>query len=156
MITVQTITEDNFKDCLRLTATVPEENYVDSVVYSLAEAWLYGGDSLPLAIYKEDILIGFLCLYTGEENYQIINFLIDDQYQHRGNGTQAAKVCLEYLRKMYHPKRVSVPVYLENEIALFFWKKLGFSVSDSVEDNYMYLRYAYLDENNQVESIETW
>ena len=29
-------------------------------------------------------MIGFVSMYVGEENYQIINFLIDDAYQKKG------------------------------------------------------------------------
>ena len=83
MIALRTITEDHFSECLRLQASVENKNFVDSVVYSLAEAWLYHENTKPYAIYKNDKVIGFVSMYVGEENYQIINFLIDDFFREK-------------------------------------------------------------------------
>lgn len=41
MIELRTINEDNFEQCLNLKASVENESFVDSVIYSLAEAWIY-------------------------------------------------------------------------------------------------------------------
>lgn len=140
MIELRTINEDNYIDCLNLKASVGNQNWVDSVVYSLAEAWVYYKDTKPFAIYNDDIIIGFVSMYVGEENYQIINFLIDDAYQKQGFGSQAAKICIDYLRREYHAIRVSAPVELENTIAQNFWAKQGFAKSDTVEDGYVFMR----------------
>lgn len=63
-------------DCLNLKASVANENFVDSVAYSLAEAWVHYKDTKPFAIYADETMIGFVSMYVGEENYQIINFLL--------------------------------------------------------------------------------
>lgn len=55
--------------------------------------------TLPFAIYKSNRLIGFVSIYFGEQNHQIINFLIDDAYQNRGYGTAAAKACIDFIQK---------------------------------------------------------
>ena len=39
MINLRTIDENNFQACINLKATVDKDEFVDSVVYSLAEAW---------------------------------------------------------------------------------------------------------------------
>lgn len=41
MIELRMIHEDNYKDCLSLSACVTSENFADSVTYSLAEAWVF-------------------------------------------------------------------------------------------------------------------
>lgn len=38
MIELRTINEDNYEQCFNLKASVENENFVDSVIYSLAEA----------------------------------------------------------------------------------------------------------------------
>ncbi len=139
-IELKTITENNYKDCLRLNAAVENENFVDSVVYSLAEAWVFYKDTKPFAVYKNNTLIGFVSMYIGEKNYQIINFLIDSAFQKKGYGSAAAKICIEYLHTIYNAAVVSVPVELENTAAQTFWKKLGFSFSGTVEDGYIFMR----------------
>ena len=140
LIELREINEDNYQQCCGLKATVENESFVDSVAYSLAEAWVFYKDTKPFAIYDSDKMIGFVSMYVGERNYQIVNFLIDDVYRHKGLGTKAAKVCIRYLQREYNADRVSVPVDLENKLAQNFWKKLGFIFSDNVEEGYVFMR----------------
>lgn len=140
MIELRTINEDNYQQCIGLKASVENENFVDSVMYSLAEAWVFYKDTKPFAIYDNDKMIGFVSMYVGEKNYQIINFLIDDAFRHQGLGTKAAKACINYLQKEYSADKVSVPVYLENTAAQKFWEKLGFVYSNNIEDGYVFMR----------------
>ena len=140
MIELQTINEDNYQQCIGLRANVENENFVDSVMYSLAEAWVFYKDTRPFAIYDNDKMIGFVSMYVGEKNYQIINFLIHDAFRHQWLGTKAAKACINYLKKEYNADRISAPVYLENTAAQKFWEKLGFVYSDSIEDGYVFMR----------------
>lgn len=140
MIELRDITENNFTECLRLKASVDNENFVDTVTYSLAEAWLYYKETETFAIYNEETVIGFVSMYVGEDSYQITNFLIDDLYQKRGFGTEAAKSCIDFLKNKYNATRISVPVEIRNTTAHKFWGKLGFSHSDSIEDGYVFMR----------------
>ena len=140
MIKLQEVNEDNYKQCLDLKATVEHENFVDSVAYSLAEAWVFYPDIKPFAIYDDDEIVGFASIYVGEENYQIINFLIGDAFQKKGVGTKAAKICIRFLQNEYGAHRVSVPVALEHTAAQGFWSKLEFCFSDSIEDGYVFMR----------------
>ena len=140
MIELKTITEDNFEQCFNLKASVEDESFVDSVTYSLAEACVFYKETRPFAIYDDDTMIGFVSMYVGEENYQIINFLIDDAFQNKGLGTKAAKACIHFLQNEYGAKRVSVPVEMRNIGAQRFWEKLGFAFSDNVEDGYVFMR----------------
>lgn len=140
MIELRIIDESNYQKCLRLSASVENENFVDSVTYSLAEAWVFYKATKPFAIYNDDDAIGFVSMYVGENNYQIINFLIDDVHQRKGLGTSAAKICISFLQERYNANRVSVPVQIENTAALNFWKKLGFELSDNIEDGYVFMR----------------
>lgn len=140
MAELRIIDESNFKECLKLHTSVENADFVDSVVYSLAEAWLFYKDTKPFAIYENDRVVGFVSMYVGEENYQIINFLIDDAFQKRGLGTEAAKISISFLRAEYNASRISVPVETGHTAAQKFWGKLGFNFSDTVEDGYVYMR----------------
>lgn len=140
MVELRRITEDNFQQCLCLQASVADDSFVDTVPYSLAEAWLYYEDTRPFAIYNDNIMIGFVSMYVGEENCQIINFLIADSFQRKGFGTEAVKLCIEYLRNVYAAHKVSVPVKLEHTSAHAFWRKQGFRFSDTVENGYIFMR----------------
>jgi len=140
MIELRTISEENFKECLHLQASVENEDFVDPVVYSLAEAWLYFQDTRPFAIYSDDTIVGFVSMYVGEDNYQIINFLIDDAFQRKGFGAKAAKLCIEYLQREFSARRISAPVKIEHIAAQEFWIKQGFCLSDTIEDGYVFMR----------------
>lgn len=140
LVELRPIHPDNYRQCLGLTASVENENFVDPVAYSLAEAWVFYEDSRPFAIYDGNQMVGFVSMYVGEGNPQIINFLIDDAFQRKGLGTQAAKLCIRYLQEEHHADRVSVPVFWENLAARGFWEKIGFTASDHVEDGYIFMR----------------
>ncbi|MGT2715800.1 GNAT family N-acetyltransferase [Streptococcus respiraculi] len=141
MITLRPIDEDNFQACIALTVSVAEEDFVDPVLYSLAEAWLYRNCMEAFGIYHQDQLIGFVSLYIHNEHSEIINFLIDDAFQGQGYGSQAAQHSMQYLQEKHHTKRISLPVHIKNEKAKKFWIKQGFHPSDNIEDFYLFMRY---------------
>ena len=126
MVELRQISEDNFQQCLKVHASVQDDSFVDSVEYSLAEAWVYYQETRPFAIYNSGTIIGFVS--------------IDDAFQGKGLGTQAAKLCIEYLKNEFAARRISVPVNLENVAAKKFWEKQGFCLSDTIEDGYIFMR----------------
>ena len=113
---------------------------VDSVAFSLAEAWVFYEESRPFTIYADNVMVGFVSMSIGDNNPQIINFMIDSRFQKRGYGTAAVKLCIEYLCKEYNASRISLPVNLENKTALKFWSSLDFKQSDNIENGYLYMR----------------
>ena len=140
MITLRPITEDNFQEVLNLDLRSENQTFVDSVAYSLAEAWLYYAFTKPFAIYYKEHLIGYVSLYVAKDQYQIINFFISDAFQNKTYGTQAAKACILFLQKTYHAQIISLPVQQDNQGAKRFWTRLGFVASDTVEDGYVFMR----------------
>ena len=140
MVELRTINEDNYVECLNLHATAIDEDFVDSVAYSLAEAWVLNDGARPFVIYADDVMVGYVFMYIGNNNPQIINFMIDSRFQKRGYGTAAAKLCIEYLCKEHNASRISLPVHLENKTALKFWSSLGFERSDNIENGNLYMR----------------
>ena len=141
MIRFEEIREENFNECINLDPRVTNKDFADSVSHSLAEAWLYYPDMKPFAISMDDELIGFVLLYVGEQNFQIINFFIVEEFRGKGYGNEAAKLCIDYLKDSYKAEIISVPVDNMNLKALNFWKKLGFVKSENVEDGYSFMRY---------------
>lgn len=57
LINLRAIDESNYEQCFHLKASVENENFVDSVIYSLAEAWVYYEDTRPFAIYKGEEMV---------------------------------------------------------------------------------------------------
>ncbi len=140
MVELRTINEDNYEECLNLRASVANADFVDPVAWSLAEAWVFYDDSRPFAIYADDVMVGYVLMYVGEENPQIINFMIDSRFQKRGYGTAAARLCVEYLCKEYNASKISLPVEPENIAAQRLWSSVGFEMTDDMEDGYLFMR----------------
>ena len=140
MVKLRTINEDNYMECLNLKASVANADFVDPVAWSLAEAWVFYDDSRPFAIYADDVMVGYVLMYVGEENHQIINFMIDSRFQRRGYGSAAAKLCVEYLSKECNASRISLPLEPDNQVAHKLWSRLGFEMSDLMENGYQFMR----------------
>lgn len=147
-MTLKTINEDNYEECLNLNVSVDNADFVDPVAWSLAEAWVFYDDSRPFAIYADDVMVGYVLMYIGEENHQIINFMIDSRFQKRGYGTAAAKLCIEYLRKDYNASKISLPVEPENINAQKLWSSVGFTMTDDMEDGYLFMRLSFTQHEN--------
>ena len=139
LLELRKINSDNYEECLNLRTTDTSVEFVDSVEFSLAEAWVFYEVSRPFAIYADNVMVGYVSMFIGD-NPQIINFMIDSRFQKRGYGLAAAKLCIEYLCKEHNASRISLPVNLENKTALKFWSNLGFERSDNIENGYLYMR----------------
>ncbi|QIK69537.1 GNAT family N-acetyltransferase [Erysipelothrix sp. HDW6C] len=140
MVELKKIDETNYVECLNLKASVADENFVDPVAWSLAEAWVLGKDSCPFAIYADGIMVGYVFMFALKENPQIINFLIDDRFQNMGYGAQAARLCVDFLVKTCDAQRISLPVDPDNIVAQKLWSKVGFSLTKDQESGYHYMR----------------
>ncbi|HEL2072334.1 TPA: GNAT family N-acetyltransferase [Streptococcus suis] len=140
MIELREISDENFYDCLHIDSGISKEDYVDSVEFSLAEAWSLRPFSHPRAIYNGMDLIGYVSLYCKDRNGEIINFVIDKQYQGKGLGRKAVEVCIDYLQTEHSVTQISLPVHEKHLEARKFWKKLGFQESNNIEDDYIFMR----------------
>ena len=125
---------------MNLRTSVANVDFVDSVAWSLAEAWVFYDDSRPFAIYAGDVMVGYVLMYIGENNPQIINFMIDSDFQKRGYGSVAARLCVEYLCKECNASKISLPVEPENIVAQKLWSNAGFEMTDDMENGYLFMR----------------
>ncbi|MDF2717187.1 MAG: spermidine acetyltransferase [Paenibacillus sp.] len=58
-VTLEEITKRNWEDCVRLQVRNGQEHFVASNVYSIVQS-KYEPDKVPLAIYHEQTMVGFL------------------------------------------------------------------------------------------------
>ena len=140
MITFKKIDETNYRDCFELYTPEQNTRSVDSVIWSLAEAFVNYADSRPFAIYNNEILIGYILINISDNHYVIVNMLIDYKYQSKGFGRQAVAVAINYLKNTYNATQVSIPLDLDNIKARSFWESLGFKASRNIEDGYLFMR----------------
>lgn len=140
MIRLESVCEENFNQVIDLKRETDVADFVDEPIYSLAEAFLYKESSECFAICKGDLVIGFVSIYFGEENCQIINFLVDKDFRGRGYGSEAARLCIDYFKENFSAKRISLPVHEKNVGAQKFWERLGFKKSETKEHGYVFMR----------------
>lgn len=141
MITLRKITFENRRQVFNLTVLKDQRSFVASNLSSVATAYVLttnGGHPMPLAIYNDETVIGFVLIVYGitsydlpkvaEGNYCILEFMIGEQYQNKGYGKKALSAILEYIRTF--PKGSAEYCWLEynpdNLIAEKFYENFGF------------------------------
>ena len=133
MISLRSVTVDNWKACANLTLGKGQEDFVPSNLYSIAEAQFYPG-SRSRAVYTNDDLVGYV-LYGIDENtghWKIFRLMIDERYQGKGYGKKVMKLMLEDIRGE-NARVVLVRYSLENEIARRLYENFGFKEIDRNE-----------------------
>ena len=101
---------------------------------------------MPYAIYKDNIMVGFLMLSYGEayENkeetaYWVWRLMIDKKYQGKGYGRDSMAKALELIKTFPHGEASTVYLSyeLENIVAKALYGSLGFIETGKIEDGEM-------------------
>lgn len=112
MIELRPVDSENVWDIIELSVRDDQEGFVASNTESILEAYtatVEGDTALPFGLWRQDAYIGFVMFGYGATddedepevaagNYCLWRFMIDQRYQGRGLGREAAKACLDYLR----------------------------------------------------------
>lgn len=142
MIHFEEITNKNIWKVCALEPFNEQKDFVAENIQSLAEAYATrneGGNALPLAVYNDDELIGFLMIGKGtvgnedesaliKENYSIWRLMLDKRFQRRGLGKQTLDAAVELIRGFpFGPARkVWLSYEPENTRARDIYRKFGF------------------------------
>jgi len=163
MIRFEEITNKNIWNVCALEPFEEQKNFVADNIQSLAEAYATrneGNNALPLAVYNDDVLIGFIMIGKGtvgnedesdliKENYCLWRFMIDKQFQNQGLGKQTLDVAIALIRTF--PFGESEKVWLsyepENTRARDIYGKYGFVENGEMCGNEIVAVYELLDEN---------
>lgn len=137
MVELKEIVIDNYEDVLKLKVAEYQENFVSSVVHSLAQAWVYRNTAYPFAIYADNTVVGFIMLgyYELKNQYTLWKFMIDKQYQNRGYGKKALKLAIDWLVNNFNVNEVYTGVAFENKIAENLYYSLGFRKTGEFDES---------------------
>lgn len=143
MIRFAEITNQNIWKVCALELYEEQKDFVAENMQSLAEAYTTrneGNNALPLAVYDDDTLIGFVMIGKGtvgneeesrliKENYSLWRLMIDKKYQGRGLGKQTLEAVISLIRTFPfgEAKKVWLSYEPENIRARTIYRKYGFS-----------------------------
>ena len=142
MVELKEITEDNFEECICLSLTEEQREFIASNAYSLSEAYAVenGGIHVPMpyAIYHGNDMVGFVMaiyqpideddLQDDENVYYLSRMMIDKRYQGNGYGKEAMLRMIEIMKTYPYGSAEAVVLSCskENVIAYRLYKSLGF------------------------------
>ena len=143
-ISLRPITRDNFEECCNLEVTETQQEFVASNTYSLAESKFFP-EFVPLAIYNEDVIVGFLMYgrddLDGELVWMLLRFMIDYRFQGKGYGRAALQLFIDYIRSKTGCRVLYTSIIPGNNIAQNLYSSLGFEERGDLEDGELVLRF---------------
>ena len=142
MIRFKEITNANIWKVCALEPFEAQKDFVAENIQSLAEAYATrneGNNALPLAVYDDDALVGFVMIGKGtvgneneskliRENYSLWRLMIDKRYQGHGLGRQTLDAVIAFIRTFPfgEAKKVWLSYEPENARARDIYRKYGF------------------------------
>lgn len=136
MVELRTITRENHWAIINMKLP-PEQKFVAPNAVSLAQAWVFYDVARPFAIYNDEELVGFLMLEWDEKAREvgIWRFMIAQEHQQKGYGTQAMERAIEMIRAEAEKFDVIYLSYVPgNEIAKRLYEKMGFRETGEVDE----------------------
>ncbi|MBR1986611.1 MAG: GNAT family N-acetyltransferase [Mogibacterium sp.] len=151
MIRFEEITNKNIWKVCALEPFEEQRDFVAENIQSLAEAYATrneGNNALPLAVYNDDDLIGFIMIGKGtvgnpdesdliKENYSLWRLMIDKKYQKQGLGKQTMDAVIALIRTFPfgEAKKVWLSYEPENTRARDIYLKYGFAETSEMCGN---------------------
>ena len=142
MIRFEGITNKNIWKVCALEPFEDQKDFVAENIQSLAEAFATrneGNNALPLAVYYDDVLVGFVMIGKGtvgnaeesdliKENYSLWRLMIDKRYQGQGLGKQTMDAVIALIRTFPfgEAKKVWLSYEPENTRARAIYQRYGF------------------------------
>ena len=151
MIRFEEITNKNIWKVCALEPFENQKEFVAENIQSLAEAYATrneGNNALPLAVYNDNDLIGFIMIGKGtvgnpdesdliKENYCFWRFMIDKKYQGKGLGKQTMDAVMSLIRTFPfgEAQKVWLSYEPENTRARDIYLKYGFAETSEMCGN---------------------
>lgn len=137
MVRLEKITEDNYRECLKLKVSDCQTKFVASNASSLAKAYVYYNYARPFAVYDDDLMVGFILLrhYDERNTYLIDQCMIDECYQGKGYGKQSMVLLLEMIKSEGKYLKVILCYIDTDEIAKKLYSDLGFTHTGEVDED---------------------
>ena len=127
MIELKPVTIDNFWDVIGIKINKEQEQYIPDNIFLIAMSKIIP-QCIPLAIYSDSIVVGFLMygLDENKENYWIHIMMIGDNHQGKGYAKESFQKILSEIKKDKGVHKILLAVNKGNINAVKIYEKLGF------------------------------
>ncbi|MFC7681750.1 GNAT family N-acetyltransferase [Paenibacillus sp. GCM10028914] len=144
MITLKEIDRNNFFDVIKLKVAEEQSDFVASNMFSLAQAKAFP-ECVCLAIYHDDILVGFTmyCIDEEDKEYWIYRLMIDSKHQSKGYGKAAMEKLIEKIKEDIQHRVIYISFEPVNDWAKQLYEKLGFAEDGRVIDGEVVYKLEY-------------
>lgn len=85
-------------------------------------------------VKKDNIVVAFIAGRMDSTNYHILTFGVDVSYRRQGLGKKLIDSAIDGSNSKY--TTMSLLVHVENQVAIDFYKKQGFEISEHLENYY--------------------
>lgn len=136
MISLKKVDKDSFGKVVGMKLVNGGQEFVAANVYSLAQAWVFYEEARPFAIYRDEEVIGFMMLGLDEKEREadIWRFMIAEEQQGKGYGTEAMKVAIEMIKDEDKFDYISLSYVPGNDVGQHVYEKLGFEATGEIDD----------------------
>ena len=139
MIKLIEVTENNWFDVADLSVRDDQRSYVAPAIGILARGYVYRECNARVYVFDNDgIIVGAALVREFDEEplgYDLQQFMIDQQYQGKGYGSDALALILDELRKEGHYDHVEVCVKKDDAAAIHLYEKHGFVDSGYIDED---------------------
>jgi diamine N-acetyltransferase len=134
------VSADNWQECIRLQVADDQREFVASNLYSLAQS-KFEPSCVPLAIYDQEIMVGFaMTCREGGDVCWIYRLMIDKRYQRRGYARAAMDLVIQRLRDDPDCREILISYDPENIAARELYRRLGFESTGQIDEGELVLR----------------
>ncbi|UCD05409.1 MAG: GNAT family N-acetyltransferase [candidate division WOR-3 bacterium] len=144
MIEFREITKENFWECVELSVSKEQADFVTSNAISIAQSKVQP-ECIPLAVYDNDVMVGFLmyCIDEDDGEYWIYRMMVDEKYQSKGYGEQMLEKLLGLIKQDRTRNKIFLGVHKESINAVKLYKRFGFYFNGQVIGSEHIMRLDY-------------
>jgi diamine N-acetyltransferase len=144
MIIFKEITKENFWECIELEVSKEQVDFVTSNAVSIAQSKVQP-ECIPLTVYDDDILIGFLmyCIDEDDSEYWIYRMMIDKKHQSKGYGKKTLAKLLETIKVDTTRNKIFLGVHKDSIYAVKLYESFGFKFNGQVYGSEHIMRLDY-------------
>jgi len=135
MIDFREITQDNFKECIKLKLKEGQNKFVASNLYSLAQAGVWK-EAEPFVIYAGETMVGFImyCFDEKEKSGDLWRLMVAGEFQGMGYGKQALQKMIEHFKTIKDCRKIFLSYVPGNESAEKLYRFVGFKANGDIDN----------------------